>query len=608
MNTNPRLVRPLAGSAAFMAIVLALACGSTGEGSRSPIFGTGGPVGNNHVPPQVSSTSPATSQPGPTLGMPANGAVTATFTVDLAPGTLSGTTFTLSGPGQAPIPGTVTYAYRTATFRPSAPLSANTSYKATITSAVTDAAGSRLCGNQGIYPAASDYTWTFTTSAGLDLTRPRVALAMPDPALPASVTTSVTATFTEDMVPDSINAASFTLMGPGSALVAGNVTYASRTGILTPVLPLVLGTTYTATVTTAATDLSGNALAGNQAALPAASSYVWTFTTGAVAPAAPTITLQNPSDLGTGVSTGTSISATFSMPMNPATLTAATFTVRPFGPPQGMPVLGTVSYDAVSRTATFSPSSPLGPTTKYTATVACMNLAGASLAAGLLPNPWTFTTGSTGVAQGALPMGTAATFGIMATSAISNTGAATMVNGDVSLEPGTSLGLLPIQVNGAIHINDTVSHQARTDLLAAYTFAKTLPPGTTVPGGADLAGLYPLGVPPGTYTSGSTMLVSTPLILDAMGDANAVWVFQIGSSFTTTADVSLVNGAQAKNVFWVPTLDATIGVGSIFNGNIVTGRDASVKTGAVINGRVLAGATLAGTITLDTTTVNVPSL
>lgn len=164
-------------------------------------------------------------------------------------------------------------------------------------------------------------------------------------------------------------------------------------------------------------------------------------------------------------------------------------------------------------------------------------------------------------------------------------------------------------MNGAIHINDTVSAQARTDLLTAYNSAKGLPPGTAITGGADLGALYPLGMPPGTYTSGSTMLVSTPLTLDAGGNVNAVWVFQIGSSLTTGANVVLANGAQAKNVFWVPTLDATVGVGTIFYGTLVSGRDVSSAGGATINGRILAGATTAGTIALNGTPniVNVPA-
>jgi hypothetical protein len=102
------------------------------------------------------------------------------------------------------------------------------------------------------------------------------------------------------------------------------------------------------------------------------------------------------------------------------------------------------------------------------------------------------------------------------------------------------------------------------------------------------------------------MLVSTELVLDAGGNADAVWVFQIGSSLTTGANVSMTNGAQAKNIFWVPTEDATIGVGTIFHGTIISGRDVTAITGATVNGRILAGAITAGTIALQTATVNVP--
>jgi hypothetical protein len=204
-------------------------------------------------------------------------------------------------------------------------------------------------------------------------------------------------------------------------------------------------------------------------------------------------------------------------------------------------------------------------------------------------------------------LGSASTFGIMATSAITSTGNS-VINGDVSLNPGTSMtGFPPAIVNGVKHINDDVSAQARVDLLTAYNVFKNLAPGTTISAGADLGALYPSGIPPGTYTSGSTMLVSTPLVLDAGGNANAVWVFQIGSSLTTGASVSLANGAQAKNVYWVPTLDATIGVGTVFYGTLVSGRDVTAVTGATIYGRILAGATTAGTIALQDATINVPA-
>ena len=452
--------------------------------------------------------------------------------------------------------------------------------------------------------------------SGIVTTRPQVTLTVPATTPSGGTTmgvavntTAITAAFTKDMAGATITApGNFTVTGPGLTPVLGNVTYASQIAVFKPTAVLAAGTTYTATITTAATDLAGNQLAGNQAALPAASAYVWTFTTAAVVVVPPKITLTNPADVAIGVALNATVNATFSEAMDPLTLNTATFTVQPSGPPLGALVLGAVTYNALTNVATFTPLSNLASSTTYTAivTTGAKDLAGDALVAGLIPNPWTFTTG-TGLAPGAVPLGSASTFGIMATSAITNTGAATLINGDVSLDPGTSCGLLPVQVNGTIHINDTVAAQAKADLLVAYNFAKALPPGVTISAGADLGALYPTGIPPGTYTSGSTMLVSTPLTLDAGGNANAVWVFQIGSSLTTTASVSLANGAQAKNVFWVPTASATIGVGTTFYGTIIAGVSATGTTGAVINGRILAGAIGAGTIALDTNTVNVPA-
>jgi len=464
-----------------------------------------------------------------------------------------------------------------------------------------------------------------------DTTRPRVTFTIPA-NLGNTLTTNrrVTATFSEPMAASITTVGTFTLSCAAGAIAGacvtpapvGVVTYdaASRTAIFTSGTALEAGKTYTAKITTAATDqaVPANALAGNQAPLPAASNYVWTFTTtGAVVDAtAPTVTLTSPVDLATGVPINSSISATFSEPMNPATINALTFTLVQTAGAVAVP--GVVTYNVQTNVATFTPAANLigTPSTNYTATVTngAMDLAGLALVVPALappPNPWSFATG-TGLAQGAVALGSASTFGIMATAAITSTGPS-VINGDVSLEPGSSMGGFPPGiVNGEIHINDTVSHQARADLLTAYNYAKTLPPGTTIPGGTDLGafGVTPGVLPPGTYTSGSTMLVNTPVTLDAGGNANAVWVFQIGSSLTTlatTGHVLLANGAQAKNVFWVPTADATIGVATTFEGTIVSGRDGTANTGAVINGRILAGAITAGTIALQSATVNVPA-
>jgi Bacterial Ig-like domain len=101
----------------------------------------------------------------------------------------------------------------------------------------------------------------------------------------------------------------------------------------------------------------------------------------------PTVTATTPTDGATGVSSGTSVTATFSEPMQAATITASTFTLT--GPAGAVPA--TVTYDAPSNTATLKPTSPLAGTTVYTATVTtgAKDVAGNGLAA---PHQWTFTT------------------------------------------------------------------------------------------------------------------------------------------------------------------------------------------------------------------------
>jgi len=220
----------------------------------------------------------------------------------------------------------------------------------------------------------------------------------------------------------------------------------------------------------------------------------------------------------------------------------------------------------------------------------------------------TLLTVTAAVSPSFVNLGSASTFGIMSTSAITSTGP-TLINGNVALSPGAAQGIPPAQVNGVIHVNNAIAAAAQADLLVAYNFAKALPPGVgpnSLGGGANLSGLT---LPPGTYTSPTTILINgpAPVTLDAGGNPNAVWVFQIGSSLTTvTGSVVLSGGAQAKNVFWVPTAAATIGVGTIFNGTIIAGGSVTANTGAVINGRILAGAIGGATVALQGNTVTVP--
>jgi len=659
------------------------------------------PVSSDSTAPTVSFTAPAADD----VAVPTNRKVSVAFSEAMDPATITQATFKLTGPGLTPVAGIVVSVGTAATFTPAVALAENTSYTATITTGAKDLAGNAL---------ATNYGWTFTTgtAAVADITAPTVSVTSPThTAIAVPIGRLVTIGFSEAMDPATVTPATFRLAGPGTTAVTGTVTPVGTSAIFDATNNLLNNTLYTATVTTGVKDLAGNAMVsdfvftfttgiiadttapivistiplnlatgvannsditatfsesmnplttttatysiketvtGNNvpgsvnytvgsrsaafnptALLTSGLNYtatiksgalgvkdlagnslvldkVWSFTVGAAADTiAPTVILVNPLDLATNVAVNSSVNATFSESMDPATISTATFTLKAGVNP---PVIGTVGYDVAGKIATFTPAANLAVNTIYTATVTtgAKDLAANALAVDFV---WSFTTANVIVPPpvALINLGSAASFGIMATSAITSTGFS-VVNGDVSLDPGTSMTGFPAGVvNGSIHINDTVSAQARADLLVAYNSAKALPIGTTISAGADLGALYPLGIPPGTYTSGSTMLVSTPLTLDAGGNANATWVFQIGSSLTTGASISLTGGAQVKNVFWVPTEDATIGVGTIFYGTIVSGRDVTAVTGATINGRILAGAITAGTIALQTTTVNVPA-
>ena len=154
--------------------------------------------------------------------------------------------------------------------------------------------------------------------------------------------------------------------------------------------------------------------------------------------------------------------------------------------------------------------------------------------------------------------------------------------------------------------------------LDAQTAFNKLSPGL-LPGGTDpYAGL--LGgktIYPGVYksASGSFKIIGNDLYLDAHGDPNAVWVFQMATSLTVgdTAprSVILINGAQAKNVFWQVGSAATINgagggtmVGTIIASAGVTFSTAGNVAPTVLNGRALA---LHASVTMVNTHINVPA-
>ncbi len=316
------------------------------------------------TPPLVSFTSPA---PGAT-GTAINTKVLATFSKAMDPSTISASTFTVKQ-GTTSLPGTVTYAGSTATFVPSSNLAAGTAYTATITTGAKDSIG---------HPLAASYVWSFTTGAVKDTTPPRVSFTSPaSGSTGVPVNTQILATFTKAMDPSTVTPETFTLY-QGSVSIQGAVSFAGSTATFVPSDNLANSAAFTATITTGARDLAGNALQAN---------FIWTFATGQAADTlAPSVIATSPVGGATDVAVNRDLSATFSEAMDPSTVTVSSFVLM-----QGTTtVSGLVTY--AGRAASFNPASDFAFDTTYTATVTngARDLAGNALRDNFV---WNFTTG-----------------------------------------------------------------------------------------------------------------------------------------------------------------------------------------------------------------------
>ena len=197
---------------------------------------------------------------------------------------------------------------------------------------------------------------------------------------------------------------------------------------------------------------------------------------------------------------------------------------------------------------------------------------------------------SSNAATPVLTPGTTTTFGVLAATTITNTGA-TVINGsaggNIGLAPGSAFtGSATVTATGVQHLADATATTAQTDLVTAYNSVAA--PTPTVRASAELASAV---VTPGTYSTGSgTFANSGALTLDAQGNASAVFIFQAASTLITSAGstMTLVNGAQACNVYWNVGSSATLGTNSTFVGHIYAMTSITANTGATVQGQLLA--------------------
>jgi hypothetical protein len=212
-----------------------------------------------------------------------------------------------------------------------------------------------------------------------------------------------------------------------------------------------------------------------------------------------------------------------------------------------------------------------------------------------------------------ISLGTASSFGVLAGSGITNTGATTIVGDVGSYATTTQTGFSggnTVAITGTNHNGDATTQSAKTDLSTALADALVRTPAIAVTASStDSFGVGTINngaaLTPGIYNSGSTMGITGTLVLDGGGDANAVFIFQSGTSLTTASasQISLINGTQACNVFWAVGSSAVLGTGTNFIGTILADQSITDSGGSTITGRFLASV---GHVTLDDTTLTTP--
>lgn len=522
------------------------------------------------TPPTVISTDPQNLATGVAL----NKIIKATFSKAMNPLTIIGANVTISANGNA-IAGLVSYENNIATFTPSTALLSNTVYTGKISQNVTDTDGTKM---------ANDFTWTFTT---IQIVPPTVISTDPQNlATNVLLNKTITATFSKAMNSATVIGANVTISTNGNA-IAGSVSYANNVVTFNPTMNLLPNTVYTGKISKNVEDSNGTKMVND---------YTWTFTT--VQPVAPTVILTDPNNLETGVALNKTISATFSESMNPLTITNNSFVLTN----NGNIINGVVI--ANGNTATFNPNLNLesGKTYIATITTAAQNLSGTAMESDYT---WTFSTNAASGPNG-IDLDCVSSFGIIAGSTVTNTGP-TVVDGNLGLSPGTAVVGFPpgTVINGSIKINDTEANNAKNCLTAAYIDAAGRSLNVIVMANGELGGLT---LAPGLYKApgGSFDITSVDLTLDAQGDPNAVWIFQMPSSTLTVGNgvkIILAGGASAKNIFWQVGSSATIGTTAQMKGTIMADQSITLKNGAVLLGRALA---MTGAVTLENNAVTIP--
>jgi uncharacterized repeat protein (TIGR02543 family) len=484
-----------------------------------------------------------------------------------------------------------------------------------------------------------------------------------DKAVDVLLNKVITATFNTKMDPATITGTSFSIK-QGTQVVEGTVAATADAAVytFTPKTPLLPFTTYTGTITTDARDEFNSAMVENYVwtfttipavgltSAPATGGTTvgsGTFAQGSVAVASATpntgFTFTNWTEAGNIVSTSPSFTFTMAgnknLVANFAPVVIGKYAVvLSANPVIGGVTFGSGSYDAASTVTIvavankgYSFTNWTGDETSTAASLKFVINSNKKIVANFKldptntnPNPPTTPTppvGSMPVGPAAINLGSAADFTILTKAGISTTGI-TSVQGNIGVSPAaataiTGFGLImdtnnqsahtPI-VTGKVYAADYAAPTpakmttAVSDMETAFTTAN----GLTTP--APIVGLYAGNIsgrilPPGLYKWATGVLITNEGVTLA-GGPNDTWVLQIAQDLTvnSSAIVHLIGGAQAKNITWVVSGQATLGTDANFSGNILSKTLISLNTGAVVTGKLLAQTA----VTLNASTVKNP--
>jgi type VI secretion system secreted protein VgrG len=198
-------------------------------------------------------------------------------------------------------------------------------------------------------------------------------------------------------------------------------------------------------------------------------------------------------------------------------------------------------------------------------------------------------------------LGTAGSYAVLGASTVTNTGPTT-IYGDLGLFPGSSLtGTGSITMTGTIQLTNSAAEQAQADARAAFDMLNALT-ATTDLTGQNLGGRT---LTPGVFSmSDVTALLDGTLTLDAGGNPNSLFVFQIAHAMSTGTDsvVDVINGSADTGVFFNVGSIATLGSGTTFAGNILADQSVTfTSTAQILCGRAIG---LDGAVTLDTNKIS----